>query len=179
MKSNIGFQTIKLEKLKKADWNYKEENDVLTCKLIENIKKNGQIENVIVREIEDEIYEVVNGNHRLDVFIALEIPDIFCYNLGKVDIRTAQRIAIETNETKFATDSVRLSLLIKDIIDEFDIDEIEKTMPFNKQELEDFINLSDMPVFEQPEDLMEDIGEKEEDKDVIQCPNCGHKWNKK
>ena len=47
----IKWQEIELSKLVGAPWNYKKDFEYLEEKLINNIKKNGIIENIIVREI--------------------------------------------------------------------------------------------------------------------------------
>ena len=66
------FKLIDISKCVKASWNYKEDNQELLDKLIENIKRIGQVENIQVRLLETGFYEVINGNHRLDALIALE-----------------------------------------------------------------------------------------------------------
>lgn len=80
MMNNIGYISIPLDKLIKAEWNYKKEDKEQEKKLKANIEKNGFIENLVVREIENG-YEVVNGNHRLDVLKRLNINQVMCYNL--------------------------------------------------------------------------------------------------
>ena len=70
-----GWSDIEISKLIKADWNYKEENTTLTKKLTENIKRNGQIESIMIRELDTGFYEVVNGNHRIDVMRALKLKN--------------------------------------------------------------------------------------------------------
>lgn len=40
---------LPINKLLKADWNYKVDNEALLEKLKNNLKRNGQIENIIVR----------------------------------------------------------------------------------------------------------------------------------
>ena len=79
-----GWNNIEIKKLVKADWNYKEENQILTEKLLTNFKRNGQIESIIVRELDTGFFEVVNGNHRLDVMKMLEYKTAHCYNFGKI-----------------------------------------------------------------------------------------------
>jgi len=74
---------IPIDQLIKADWNYKKEHETTKEKLKENIKRNGQIENIIVRRLDSGFYEVVNGNHRFDAIKDLEIETAICYDLGK------------------------------------------------------------------------------------------------
>lgn len=105
------YQNIPIEKIVKATWNYKYDNSELKEKLKVNIAKNGQIENIIVRTIGDDLFEIVNGNHRYDAFIELGIKEVVCFNVGKISLAQAQQIAIETNETRFESDNtIRLLL---------------------------------------------------------------------
>ena len=139
---------IPIEKLIKADWNYKMDNDELKEKLKKNIMRNGQIENIIVRELDTGYFEIVNGNHRFDALSELEFKKIVAYNLGEISLPHAQRIAVETNETRFATDNDKLSALLKEINLEFDIDDLRDTIPFDTEELS---NLLDLDLSEAPQ----------------------------
>ncbi len=141
--NNLGFIELPLDKLVKADWNYKTEDSEKQEKLKENIKRNGQIENIIVRELETGFFEVVNGNHRLSVLKTLNIKKAYSYNLGKINQAQAIRIAIETNETKFDTDSIALAERVKELTEEFDLKDLINTLPYNETEIENFSKLTD------------------------------------
>lgn len=123
-----------------ADWNYKLDDDEKAEKLYKQIKRNGQLENIIVRRLPSGAYEVTNGNHRYKTFIRLEMAEAMCFNLGSVSDSAAKRIAMETNETRFESDQIKMAKVIKDIAfeegAEFTMLELEETMPFDKQELE-------------------------------------------
>jgi|TARA_R110000787_G_scaffold87489_1_gene186363 hypothetical protein len=140
-----GWNDIELKKLVKANWNYKEENEGQTEKLINNFKRNGQVENLLIRELDTGFYEVVNGNHRLDVMKILKLKKAHVYNFGKMTLGEAQRIAIETNETKFESDSIKLAELITTLAKEFPIDDLVNTMPYSKDEI---TNMSDLVNFD-------------------------------
>lgn len=134
-----GWVEIDVKKLAKADWNYKEDDLTKSEKLRNNIKLNGQIENIIVRELDTGFFEVVNGNHRYEVFKELEFEKVMCFNLGKgISDEKAQRIAIETNETKFNTDNIKLAGLIAQILKVEPMEELVGTMPYSQEELENF-----------------------------------------
>jgi len=141
--NKMGFIEIPTDKLVKADWNYKTEDPNKQEKLKENIKRNGQIENIIVRELETGFYEVVNGNHRLSVLKALNIEKAYSYNLGKISQAQAIRIAIETNETKFDTDSIALAERVKELTEEFDLKDLINTLPYSETEINNFSKLTD------------------------------------
>jgi len=139
-----GFIKTKIEKLIKADWNYKQDDPEILEKLKANIKRNSMIENLIIRELETGFYEVVNGNHRLQALQELAWKaEIMVYNLGKISLQHAERIAIETNQTRFNQDDVLLAGIIKEISAEFDIDDLVATMPYSEDELKTYIELTD------------------------------------
>jgi len=136
------FVSLSTDKMVKAKWNYKHQDEFLKRKLINNIKKNGQIENIIVRELDDGMYEVVNGNHRLDVLNEIDEKDVFVYNLGKIQDTLAYRIAIETNETKFDSDLKKLSAVVDDIVKSFDKSDLIETLPYTEDQLDDIISMA-------------------------------------
>lgn len=139
------YKILKLDQLVKAEWNYKKEDHNLTEKLKNNLKRNGQVENIIVRQLETGFYEVVNGNHRYDAMKQLGYQDIIVCDKSPMTLSEAKRVAIESNETRFESDEVELAKVIKDISVEewFDIDSFSQTTPFSKEEVENFINLTD------------------------------------
>ena len=139
----IGWVDVEINRLVKADWNYKEGDEETARKLTNNIKRNGQVESIIIRELDTGFYEVVNGNHRLDSFLELDIKTVHCYNMGRIGLAQAERLAIETNETSFPADQIKLSKLIKDIGQEFDVGELAETMPWSLEELDNMEKLVD------------------------------------
>jgi len=168
-----GFIEIDINKLKKADWNYKEDNDKLLEKLKANIKNNGLVINLIVRELKDGSFEVVNGNHRLEACKQLNIKKVNVFNLGEIDELTAKRIAIETNETNFETNTEALSGVLKELFDAFGKTDLSNTFPYEDFELDAFVGLESFN-FEDA-DLIEipSKSKKGEDSSGIICPHCG------
>lgn len=142
-KNITNFIEIDINKCVKADWNYKQNEQEKQGKLTNQIKKNGQLENCIVREIENGQYEVVNGNHRVDSFMELGLETILVYNLGSISLQTAKRIAIETNETRFNTDQIKLSEIIKNLTEDYDFPDLVDTLPYSETELKDLAKLCD------------------------------------
>lgn len=167
---NKGFCQIPIDRLVKAGWNYKQDNQGLMDKLVENIRRNGQIENIIIRDMADGSFEIINGNHRLDAMRALEFESVYCYNLGDISDAQAKRIAIETNETKFFTDQSRLEEIILEIIEEDGLDDFSLSMPFSDDYVNSIIN-HDINLDEFFEDITNT--EKEEETKELICPHCG------
>lgn len=134
---------IPLKKLRKAAWNYKNDNPEKAVQLRGNLERNSQMENLIVRELGKGLYEVVNGNHRLDEMIELKFETAVCYNCGKISDAAAYRIAVETNETRFDSNPAKLAELVQQITLEYDKEDLLKTMPYNESELESLMKMSD------------------------------------
>ena len=142
----IKWQEIEIAKLVTATWNYKKDFEYLEEKLINNIKKNGIVENIIVRVIEGGKFEVVNGNHRLKACQKIGLSKIMCCNLGNLGIKAAKRIAVETNETKFPNDKSKLGDILGELLDGHGLDDIVSTTPWSPEELEKLakVNLDDI-----------------------------------
>ena len=174
-----GWTEVPLELLTKAAWNYKKDDDEKATKLAENIRRNGQLENIIVRETDDGSLEVVNGNHRLTAFEELQFEKVMCFFLGKVSDSQAQRIAIETNETRFETDHIKLAELIRNMVmgtdAEFEIADLVATMPFTHEELENQIKLLDFDwsEFQTSSDGGVTRPESGDSNSPVICPECG------
>lgn len=178
-----------IEKLVKADWNYKDDDPDKAAKLAANIKRNGQVENLMIRELPTGFYEVLNGNHRLDVFTELEMDTAICFNFGKISLAHAQRLAIELNETRFPSNNLRLGQLIKEMGvgagAEFSLEEMAETMPFTGDELRSLVDLVDFdwsrydkdkepdPPPPGPGDEMEGASSMKI-RVVVECPKCHH-----
>lgn len=129
------FEDIEIKKLVKANWNYKKEDENLFAKLLHQMKNNGQIENIIIRKLSPDKYEVINGNHRLDVMKILKYKKCHVYNYGDITLSQAKRIAIETNETYFDSDKRKKSEIISQLTKEFEINDMIKTMNYNNDDI--------------------------------------------
>jgi len=160
----IKIETLPVEKLFKCSWNYKENSDFLREKLRNNMKRNGQLETILVRELGDG-YEVVNGNHRLDVFNDLELKEVLCINLGKVEDVEAKRMAIELNETRFDSDTEKLSDLLQELAKSYNLGDLQDTMPFSEEELNSYLEILDFTMEEVKSELENMPDEEEEIKE--------------
>lgn len=150
---------LPLKELTQASWNYKTNNKTMMAKLKANMKDRGQVQLLIVRELGVGKYEIVNGNHRFDALIDLGQTYATCLNLGPIGIAQAKRIAYETNETEFAADNIKLADIIKELSEAFSMEDLEATLPFSKNEIEDMAKLT---TFNFEEDtFMHDLGDGE------------------
>lgn len=157
-----GFIEIDTQALVKCNWNYKDNNAATLKKLVENIKRNGLNENLVVRLLATGFFEIVNGNHRYDAIQELSIKRCWVFNLGVISDAAARRIAIEGNETKFESDLMRMGSILREINSEFSIDDLVKTLPFNEKQIDKMMKLDNWPVQKDG-----DSGESQEDLMIV------------
>jgi hypothetical protein len=143
------LREVPVSKLVKAKWNYKEDDEFRGEQLRRNLKRNGQIVNMIVRQLPSGKMEVLDGNHRLDAVVDLKWEKVYVYDLGKISNAAARRIAVEINETRFNSNLVKLSQAIAEIRKEFTLEELQETMPFRPEE---FAAFSEMGAFDWSDD---------------------------
>jgi ParB-like chromosome segregation protein Spo0J len=167
---------IPLHKLTPAPWNYKVRDAFLAEKLEANIRRNGQVENLIVRRLNDSgLWEVVNGNHRLEAFHALKLMSAMCFDLGEIPEVQAKRIALETNETHFEDDPEKLARMVGDIISASpNAAELIATLPYTDSQLDQMrlMNDFDWRAALPPEP---DAGEGAP---IVKCPACGELFHR-
>jgi ParB-like chromosome segregation protein Spo0J len=180
------FVEIQVDQLAFAPWNYKLDDEAKLAKLVNNIKVNGQVENLIVRVLPTGFYEVVNGNHRLEAFRRLGVEKVVCYNLGTVSDVAARRLAIETNETRFLADDLKLAMMISEIQTEVDADDLLETMPYTDAQLKALTAQLDVDWKQIAEDLKTQKDSEGDDKDeddaephLCKCPECGAVFDSK
>lgn len=131
---------VPLAKLRKAPWNYKEDSPIIAEALKANMRRNGVIQNIIIRELGRGLFEIVNGNHRFDVAMSLKIDTIKAFNLGRVSKANAQRIAVITNETNFAAEDKALAGVIDNLLKKFPDGDLNG-IPMTRPQLEDLAKL--------------------------------------
>jgi hypothetical protein len=143
----VGWQDVSVEKLVKADWNYKkdfDDPDVVErmAKLRENIKRNGLVVNICVRELPTGFLEVLDGNHRLDVIRDLGLTTAHAYNFGPISEDKAQRISLEINENSFEADPLKMGSLFKSLMGTNSLEDLSKTLPWSPDEMSNYVNMT-------------------------------------
>lgn len=139
----LKWSELPIAALRKAPWNYKTDDANLLGKLVENIRRNRIVQNLVVRPISAKEFEVVNGNHRLDALIVLGMEKVMCCVVPINDISEAKRLAIELNQTSFAADPIRLGEAVAELMKVQSADELAKSMPYTGRELTTLARMAD------------------------------------
>ena len=130
MEINTNNLVVKIELLKPNDYNPKldfrvnEDNAKEYEKIKNSLRIAGQISPVIVRELEDGTYEIINGYHRWEAMKELGYTEIEIKNLGKIDFDLAVSRALLTEDTKVPIDNIELAELLKRVVT------LEKTVEY-------------------------------------------------
>jgi ParB-like chromosome segregation protein Spo0J len=121
MKITQNNKLVKIGEIKPNTYNPKlnfrenEDNGNEFEKIKNSIEKFGQVQPIIVRQLEDDSYEIINGYHRFEAMKELGYEDIEIKDLGKIDFDTAIAIALQTEDTKVPIDSIELAQLMKNL----------------------------------------------------------------
>jgi uncharacterized ParB-like nuclease family protein len=128
----------------KVDYKEDEENAKEFEKIKESIKIAGQIQPVIVRELDDGKYEIINGYHRWSAMKELGSEEIEIKNLGKIDFDIAISRALLTEDTKVPVDAIELANLMKELVtDEKPIEYWQELLPYTGEVIKSKIDLLD------------------------------------
>jgi hypothetical protein len=134
-----GYLTTPLSELVEASWNYKTTNAATQASLGASIKTLGQIETLLVRELESGKLEVCNGNHRLKLFQAN--AEVWVYNLGPVTKEEGIAQAIKLNHTRFPSNDVKLNQAVARM-KATGFADLKAAMPWNTGQIEDMAQMA-------------------------------------
>ncbi len=126
---------IPLKKLKPAPWNSNVMDDKMISRLKKSIKRYGLLENLVVRPLADEDYEVVGGNWRLKVLSDMEIETIPCAVVD-IDDTQARLLSLALNRIEGEDDLGLKAELLKKVLEEVSQEEVLDLLPETVQSLQ-------------------------------------------
>ena len=132
---------IALERLELSEGALRETNEAALLKLMRNIKLNGQIQPLHIRE-EGEKRVVFSGRKLLTALTRLGYTHGWAVMYGGISKEKALILSIELSESEFLPDWVGFARTIKELAMAVPIDELEKALPFAREEIRDLIALA-------------------------------------
>jgi len=131
----------------KLDFKENEDNGKEFEKIKQSLSRHGQVDPVLVRELEDGTFEIVNGFHRYEAMKELGATEIEVKNLGKIDFDKAVAYALSTEATKVPIDDVELAALMKRLVtEEKGTGYWAELLPYEAELLQSKIDLLDFDV---------------------------------
>jgi len=166
-------------------WNPNRTSERVQDAIKESVTEYGQVLELLVRphpKIDGE-YQILDGEHRYSV-----LPEnVYCNVIHDVPDSHARKLTVILNETRGEADRIALSQLLAEVSQELDPEELLKALPYNADELNELIKLSEVNwnniVGEDTNDSDSSISPqefKEYDEDIYtdhECPKCGYKWS--
>lgn len=121
-------------------------------KIKESLRYHGQIDPVLIREIENGLYEIINGFHRWKAMKELKFEKVEIKNLGKISRQEAIKKALSTEEPRIPLDVIETAKLLKEIKES---EAGLEGLPYLEQEIKEKIELLefDWNTFENEEDI--------------------------
>lgn len=146
--SNI---TIAREKLLPNPWNPNRMTGVMYAKALESIQLYGFIDPLLVRQVSDTIYQIIDGEHRFRAGSDLGMTEFSCVSLGEVSDIDAKKLTIVMNELHGQADPTRMGDLLNEILSLTSMEELLEALPYTEDILAGFLGvteLSPLPEFE-------------------------------
>jgi hypothetical protein len=137
----------KLVRIKISDIEYtksklKDNDYQLFEKLRMSIQSQGQLKSITVCELENCKYECIEGSKILKSMIELNYDEVIAINIGKVTQIEKDIIRLQLFKDFFMVDYSAVGLMLKEIVNEVQIMKLCNTIPFDKRQVENLINLT-------------------------------------
>lgn len=135
----------KLMTLREAPWNPNRMDEASLTRLRESISRYGLVEPLIVRKLEESVYEVLSGNQRLKVLQEIGIETVPCVIVDLDDAR-AMLLAQALNGLRGEDDLALKGALLKQVLSNVSEDEVLSLLPETTESLKSLslINEADL-----------------------------------
>ncbi|MBN1366517.1 MAG: ParB N-terminal domain-containing protein [Dehalococcoidales bacterium] len=125
---------LEIERLKEAPWNANQMDEAMLSRLKESIKRYGIVENMVVRPIDNERYEVLSGNQRLKVLKEAGIKQLPCVTVN-LDDANARLLAQALNHIHGQDDLGLRAELLQQVLETMEKEDILSLLPETAQSL--------------------------------------------
>jgi len=150
------YQTIHADKIFPHPENCNRMSGPFLKKLEENIRKTGNYETITVRPLpgSNDEYQILNGHQRMDILRKLGDQEVKCDVWAVSDAEARLLIATLNRLTGNDVPELRFSLL-KNLIDDFDISELETLIPENTKQIEELLKMQDENIEKVKREILE------------------------
>jgi hypothetical protein len=114
------------------DWNPNVLSESERAKLIHVIRTFGFLDPLTVRPIEDDFYQIIDGEHRWEVGTFEGLGWFPCWVIN-VDRDTAMQLTPILNELHGTADADKLGALLKDLKERVSEQQLRDVMPFSRE----------------------------------------------
>jgi ParB family chromosome partitioning protein len=138
---------LNLTDLRPAHWNPNQMDEIMMSHLRESISRYGLVEPLVVRPLDDSLYEVLSGNQRLRVLHDLDFKLVPCVVVELDDAR-AKLLAQALNGLRGEDDLALKGVLLKEILSSVSEDEVLTLLPETTGSLKSLALINEMDLAE-------------------------------
>jgi ParB family chromosome partitioning protein len=131
---------LPLDRLQEAPWNPDRMDEALLQKLRESLSRYGLVQNLVVRHLEEDRYEVLSGNQRLQVLRELQRFPVPCVVVD-LDDAHARLLSQVLNRIAGSDDLGLRAEMLKEILEQIPRAEVVKLLPETAESLNAFASL--------------------------------------
>jgi ParB family chromosome partitioning protein len=131
---------LPLEQLKEAPWNPNQMAEAMLQKLRESLTRFGLVQNLVVRPLEVDCYEVLSGNQRLQVLRELQRSPVPCVVVD-LDDAHARLLSQALNRIAGEDDLGLRAEMLKEILEQVPQAEVLRLLPETAESLQAFSSL--------------------------------------
>ena len=136
---------LKLSALRPSAWRYSDPSPQQTRKLIESVRRFGQIRPAVVR-LTSSGHEVIDGHRLVECFTELGLGQIWCIVLDPCDDVEAIRLMLVLNESRATIDHVALARLFKHVLASLGPDELASMIDFTPEQVQGYKDLLEFDI---------------------------------
>lgn len=130
----MGLKKLNIEEITESNHQTKDDNLYYLQKLEANIRKNGQLQTIVVQKKKDK-YKVVDGHMVFQALKNLDFKEVYCFVVD--EDTNADLLSIEMN-ISFDMDFVRMAKKLKRLLEKLTPEDIEATTHMVKDEIKKF-----------------------------------------
>ncbi len=138
---------ISTTKLRPALWNPNQMDERMMERLRESISRYGLVEHLVVRPLDDSLYEVLSGNQRLRVLQGMDLKSVPCVVVELNDTK-AMLLAQALNGLRGEDDLALKGALLKEILSSVSEDEVLSLLPETTESLKSLSLINEMDLAE-------------------------------
>ncbi|MFC1968147.1 ParB/RepB/Spo0J family partition protein [Chloroflexota bacterium] len=138
---------ISTTKLRPAPWNPNQMDERMMECLRESISRYGLVEPLVVRPLEDSLYEILSGNQRLRVLQGMDLRSVPCVVVELNDTK-AMLLAQALNGLRGEDDLALKGALLKEILSSVSEDEVLSLLPETTDSLKSLSLINEMDLAE-------------------------------
>lgn len=163
-KINTDNRVVPISQIKPNTFNPKDgvesgENEKQYRRVIKSFTTHGQIDPLLVREMPDGSFEIINGMHRYKAALDLGWSELEVKNLGVLSDGKAKALALATEDAKIPLNKILASKLVAEILSEDSI--FEDDLPYDEMDIK---AMKELAQFEWDDEEGDD-GEEKDGKD--------------